>query len=116
VVELGYSQVDNAQALLIAPPAPNEQQSAGNAAALTTQVLQNQSNLVQAQNQLFSIWVSYVSTRMRLYLDLELMQLDDRGVWIDEQITGINDAAQPVPLQRGERLPAPQLVGPADRK
>src|SRR4029078_6018217 len=69
VVELGYSQVDNAPAVLIAPPAPNEQQSAGNAAALTQQVLQNQNNLVQAQNQLFQIWVSYLTARMNLYLD-----------------------------------------------
>ena len=118
VVELGYSQVDNAQALLIAPPAPNEQQSAGNAAALTQQVLQNQSNLVQAQNQLYFIWVSYLTARMNLYLDLELMQLDDRGVWRDEQISGTDDPARPLPADRkpGERLPAPQPVAPANRQ
>jgi hypothetical protein len=118
VVELGYSQVDNAQALLIAPPEPNVQQSAGNAAALTQQVLDAQNRLVQAQNQLYSIWVSYLTARMNLYLDLELMQLDDRGVWDDEQITGIDNSPRSVPAERqsGERLPAPQPVGPADRR
>src|SRR5262249_4843550 len=86
VVELGYAQVDNAQALVFAPPAPNTDptSAAGNAAALTQQVLQNQSNLVSAQNTLYQIWVAYLASRMTFYLDLELMQLDDRGVWCDE--------------------------------
>jgi outer membrane protein TolC len=116
VVELGYSQVDNAQALLIEPPAPNAQQSAGNAAALTQQVLNAQSRLVQAQNTLYAIWVNYLTARMNLYLDLELMQLDDRGVWCDEQVPGNDSAARPVSTDRGERLPLPKPVGPADRK
>jgi hypothetical protein len=123
VVELGYSQVDNAQAVLLAPPVPVTgpgagASDAGSAAALTQQVLQAQSSLVQAQNTLFQIWVSYLTARMNLYLDLELLQLDDRGVWNDEQITGNDNAARPVPPERkpGERLPAPQLVGPADKR
>ena len=118
VVELGYSQVDNAQAVLLQPPIPNAPTGAGDAAALTNQVLQAQSNLVQAQNQLYSIWVSYLTARMNLYLDLELLQLDDRGVWNDEQITGTDNPPRPVPADRptGERLPAPQPVGPAPRE
>ena len=123
VVELGYSQVDNAQAVLLAPPVPVTGpgaggNDAGSAAALTQQVLQAQSGLVQAQNTLFQIWVSYLTARMNLYLDLELLQLDDRGVWNDEQITGTDNAPRPVPAERqpGERLPAPQPVGPADKR
>jgi hypothetical protein len=115
-VELNYSQVDNAQALLIEPPAPNAQQSAGNAAALTRQVLDAQSRLVQSQNALYATWVSYMTARMNLYLDLELMQLDDRGVWCDEQVPGTDNAARSVPADRGERIPLPKSVGPADRK
>ena len=41
VVELGYSQVDNAQAILLAPRPRTGQNDAGNAAALTQQVLQS---------------------------------------------------------------------------
>ncbi|MCE9565649.1 MAG: TolC family protein [Planctomycetes bacterium] len=122
VVDLGYSQVDNAKELLVAPPPPppvggaSSSNDAAAAAALTQQLLQAQSNLLSAQNALYTLWVNYMTARMNLYLDLELMQLDDRGVWTDEQITG-SDIRQPGPeLRPAERLPAPQPVGPADRK
>jgi hypothetical protein len=117
VVELGYSQVDNAQAILLAPPAPGANTDAGSAAALTQQVLDAQNRLLNAQNALYTIWVNYLTARMNLYLDLELMQLDDRGMWCDEQATDLTNAARPGPGTRpAERLPAPQPVGPADRK
>jgi len=116
VVDLGYSQVDNARELLVAPPAPGAGVDAGSAAALTQQLLQAQSNLLSAQNALYTLWVNYLTARMNLYLDLELMQLDDRGVWTDEQTTG-PDIRQPgTELRPAERIPAPQPVGPADRK
>ncbi len=116
VVDVGYSQVDNAKELLVAPPAPGAGNDAGSAAALTQQVLQAQSNLLTAQNALYTLWVNYLSARMNLYLDLELMQLDDRGVWDDEQVTG-SDIRRPEPeLRPAERIPAPQPVGPAERK
>jgi hypothetical protein len=122
VVELAYSQVDNAQAVLLAPPAPvgagggGGGGDAGSAAALTQQVLNAQSRLVQAQNGLYQTWVSYVTARMNLYLDLELMQLDDSGVWCDEQVPRYDNATRPVPSNRGERIPLPKPAGPADRK
>lgn len=122
VVELAYSQVDNAQAVLIAPPAPvgagggGGGGDAGSAAALTQQVLNAQSRLVQSQNALYATWVNYLTARMNLYLDLELMQLDDRGVWCDEQVPGTDNAARPVSTDRGERIGPPKPIGPADRK
>jgi hypothetical protein len=116
VVELAYSQVDNAQALLVAPQPPGTTLDAGGAAALTNQVLQNQGNLLNAQNTLYSYWVTYLTIRMKLYLDLELMQLDDRGVWNDEQTTGYDHVPGTGTGPQPERLPAPQPVGPADRR
>ncbi len=120
VVALQYAQVDNAQAILLQPPIPGTTTDAGSAAALTNQLLQAQSNLLSAQNQLYSIWVSYLSARMALYLDLELMQLDDRGVWIDEQVTGSDDSprSEPEPERKPERerLPLPQPVEQPERK
>jgi hypothetical protein len=113
LIELGYSQVDNAQAILLAPPAPGTQTDAGSAAALTQQVLQAQSALLTAQNTLYTIWVNYLSSRMTLYLDLESMQLDERGVWTDELIPGSEDPLRPRPgpdRPNGERLPAPAVV------
>jgi hypothetical protein len=113
VVELAYSQVDNANRLLRQPLAFGAQQDAGSAAALTDQALRNQRNLLSAQNELYSLWVSYITARMNLYLDLELMQLDDRGVWIDEQAPGIDNAARPgpAPARERERLPVPKPAG-----
>ena len=112
VVELGYSQVDNAQAILLAPPAPGAANDAGSAAALTQQVLSAQSNLVSAQNTLYQLWVAYQTGRMQLYLDLEQMTLDDRGVWIDEFFNRTDaQNRSPADGQRpGERLHAPQPV------
>jgi hypothetical protein len=122
LIELGYSLVDNAQAILLAPPVPGATADAGSAAALTQQVLQAQSSLLTAQNTLFTIWVNYLISRMTLYLDLELMQVDERGVWCDE--FGSDQPAGPVPdperpgrepaVPPGERLPVPRPVPPAD--
>ncbi|HVL15930.1 MAG TPA: TolC family protein, partial [Gemmata sp.] len=115
-VELAYSQVDNANKLLTEPPAPGAGRDAGSAAALTQQALNNQSRLLAAQNDLYSLWVSYATSRMNLYLDLELMQLDDRGVWTDEQAPGITAPPQPGPAPERERLPAPKPVGAPEGK
>jgi hypothetical protein len=85
VVELAYAQVDNARSTLLAPPDPTSARgAAGEAAALTQQLLGAQRSLLQAQNGLYTAWLSYMSVRMNLYLDLELLPLDARGIWIDE--------------------------------
>jgi hypothetical protein len=107
LIEIGYFQVDNAEALLLQPPAPGAQTDAGSAAALTRQVLDAQSSLLQSQNQMYGLWVSYLSSRMALYLDLELMQIDERGVWSNESLPANEAAVGPAPGPR-ERLPAPR--------
>jgi len=115
LIEIGYFQVDNAEALLLQPPAPGEQTNPGSAAALTNQVLNAQQNLLNAQNQLYTIWVNYTVSRMTLYLDLEQMQIDEQGVWCNESLPG-NEAADRPPEPRGERLPAPRAIpGPIQR-
>ncbi|QDU22373.1 TolC family protein [Urbifossiella limnaea] len=108
LIELAYSQVDNAQALILEPPAPNAQTSAGNAAALTNQLLQNQSQLVQAQNTLYTIWVNYLISRLALYTDTELLQIDDNGGWNDESLPTDEGPGRADP--RPERLPAPRAA------
>ena len=85
VVELAYAQVDNARSTFLAPPDPlSGRGAAGEAAALTQQLLEAQNSLLQAQNSLFSNWVTYQTLRMNLYLDLEMLPLDARGLWNDE--------------------------------
>lgn len=111
LIELGYSQVDNAQAVLLEPPAPNAQTNAGSAAALTNQLLQNQQQLVQAQNTLYTIWVNYLISRMALYTDTELLQIDENGGWNDESLPPDEGPGRGDP--RPERLPAPRPAPPA---
>lgn len=96
-VELAYQQVDNARATLLAPPDPRVD-AAANAAGQTEQLLQVQGALVRAQNDLYTTWVRYLTARMNLFLDLELLTLDARGLWCDEQ---------PTPAATGPVAPAP---------
>ncbi len=87
-LELAYAQVDNGEERLLAPPTPGETRDAATAAAAnTTTLLNGLQSVPNAKNQLFSAYVNYLTTRMRLYRDLELMQIDSRGVWIDEYAT-----------------------------
>jgi hypothetical protein len=114
VVEQSYMIVENAAEVLFAPPVPGTILDPVTAAALTTQLLQALSGLLTAQNTLYTYWVAFLSNRIQLYLDLELMQLDERGIWRDEQFPGLEDAPTgPGTPQPGERLPAPAPVGPA---
>jgi outer membrane protein TolC len=83
-LELAYVTLDSAQEALVAPPRPGAAGAADGPAALTQQLLSAQRSLPQAQNQLLTVWINYLNTRLQLFRDLELMPLDARGVWIDE--------------------------------
>jgi hypothetical protein len=88
-LELAYLTLDNALEALQAPPRVTPAGAAAGAgadgpAALTQQLLAAQRSLPTAQNQLLTVWINYLNTRLQLYRDLELMPLDARGVWIDE--------------------------------
>jgi hypothetical protein len=89
VLESLYSQVENALEVIVAPVDPDSLKSTGTAgqaaaAALTSQYLGALNGLNGAQTQAYRLWLSYIATRMELYLDLERLPLDNRGVWIDE--------------------------------
>lgn len=110
-VELGYATVDNARATLVAPPDPQDRSSAGNVAALTQQLLQAQNSLLQAQNTLYTTWTNYQTARLELFLDLELLPLDARGIWTDEPLSQpVGGPPGPDRVPVPERAPAPQPV------
>jgi hypothetical protein len=44
------------------------------------------SDLRNTQNNLMSVWLNYLAERMRLYRELGIMRIDDRGMWIDEPL------------------------------
>jgi outer membrane protein TolC len=119
-VELAYLTVENSLDTLRAPPAAGSQAStAATAAALTNQLLNAQSRVPTAQNNLLTVWINYLNTRLQLYRDLELMPIDSRGVWTDDRATRDCDSTchqpsggpqGPGQLERGqsERLPEPR--------
>jgi hypothetical protein len=115
-VEVAYAQVENSLEALQAPPDPRTSaggQTAGNAAALTQQLLNAQSSLLQAQNTLYTVWISYLIARQQFYRDLELLPLDSRGVWTDEYDPDAAAGTLPAPGGDGnlpERLPKPDPV------
>jgi outer membrane protein TolC len=89
VLESLYQQVENALEVIVAPVDPDQLKQTGtsgqaNAAALTNQYLQALGQLNNAQVKMYDIWLSILATRMQLYLDLERMTLDERGVWIED--------------------------------
>ena len=51
----------------------------------TQDLLQALSGLRDAKNDLISTWISYETSRIAVFVDLESLQLDEQGVWINEQ-------------------------------
>jgi hypothetical protein len=124
-VPVAYSQRDNSLEQLRIPNPPGSASSAGNAAALTQQLLGSQNTVLNSENQLYQFYVGYLTARMQLFRDLELMPLDPRGVWIDDHATtdcdGDCDGPAAGPQDRPgaerdgrpEQLPLPRLAEPA---
>jgi outer membrane protein TolC len=128
LVELSYAQVDNARQTFTAPPDPGSARgAAGDAAALTQQLVTAQTTLLRAQNNLYTTYTSYLTARIELYLDLELLPLDARGIWTDEPPPDAPQSDPPAgpgpggrddpaggspadPKPEPERLPAPAPV------
>ena len=132
VVELYYTQVENALEVIAAPVDPDALKQTGTAgqaaaAALTNQYLGALGSLNGAQTNMYRLWLSFLATRMELYLDLERLSLNNRGVWTDESglsadldQSGVGGAhlGQPVAgLERepaaGEPVARPRLLPPA---
>jgi outer membrane protein TolC len=70
----------------------------------TLNALQALNSLLSAQNSLISTWATYETTRYKLLLDMEALQLDDRGLYINGHD---NDAGQPANV--GTDNPGPIL-------
>jgi hypothetical protein len=88
VLQSLYAQVESALEVITAPADPSALQTTGttgqaNAAALTNQYLSALSSLNGAQTRMYDIWLSYLATRIQLYLDLESLRTDEHGVWIE---------------------------------
>ncbi len=53
---------------------------------LTRDLLQSLQGLLAAKNNLIANWVQYRTLRIRLFIALELLYLDDSGGWINEDL------------------------------
>ena len=66
---------------------PDRQRACGRFApdpAGTLDTLGALSSLLTAKNTLIAYWVNYETGRMQLLLDMEAIQLDERGIYHDE--------------------------------
>jgi hypothetical protein len=118
IIEGYYTQVENSLEVIVAPVDPqtltqSTTQAAANAAALTNQYLGALGNLNNAQTRLYDLWLSYLATRMQLFLDLERLPLDLRGVWTDESGNPIDDPHATVTAPCLGQPVAPAEGGPA---
>jgi hypothetical protein len=85
-------------------------------ATSTLNILNALDGLLQARNALIGRFVSYQTNRLQLLLDLEALQLDERGLPIDVRTTAAAEPERPAagarPPNIADLLPAPRGVGP----
>lgn len=62
-------------------------------ANLTLYLLTALQGMLDAKNNLISNWIDYRVQKMRLFVALEMLYLDDRGQWINAE-TGLSELAQ----------------------
>jgi hypothetical protein len=85
---IAVRRADATRELLNQPPEPV---AVGEAAALlpptaAQNLLLALSDLRNVQNNFMSAWLNHYETRMMLYRDLGIMELDDEGMWIDRPL------------------------------
>jgi hypothetical protein len=75
----------------------------------TLNILRAYSTVLTAKNALISSWVSYEITRYQLLLDMDALQLDERGLYADEYNDRPDQSASAAPpaacQQAGETEP-----------
>ncbi len=113
-------QLDNAIETFNAPPAP------GSTGRATTGGQNQGLNLInalqsvlQAQNDLIGIWIQYEQNRINIHRDMDIMQVDERGLWLDpvyQTLGASHDSSPTLSEPADDRLqpPAPLPV-PDDR-
>lgn len=100
-VIIAIRRVDQTRDVLNEPPAPPQPgqptTQLGPTAALN--LLTALSDLRSSQNNFMSVWLNYHATRMRLAREMGVMELDDRGLWIDRPLASLGQSGEEeVPL------------------
>jgi hypothetical protein len=84
-VTIATRRVDQTREVLSKPPEPSVpgQAAAGLGPTSALNLLTALNDLQASQNNFMSVWLNHYAGRMLLMRELGLMQLDDRGIWID---------------------------------
>jgi outer membrane protein TolC len=75
-------------------------------------------SVLNAQNDLISIWVQYEQNRINIYRDMDIMQVDERGIWIDpvyQNLSAPSAASPPLSEPADVNNPPPPGKLPDDR-
>jgi hypothetical protein len=81
--------------------------------------------MLQARNDLVTSWVNYETSRLQLLLDMEALEVDDQGNWIDASTCVLPgtppqnapESVEPPPAVRADDgLPAEPLPSPPEPK
>ncbi len=78
-------------------------------ASATLSLLTALNSVLSARNALISTWVSYETSRLSLYRDFDLMDIDSNGVWTNEN----DPTAIDIALRHAQSAPAFSLTIPA---
>ena len=87
-VTIAIRRVDQTREALNQPvaPAPPGQLPQSFGPTLAQNLLFALSDLRNTQNNLMSVWLNYQATRMQLYRELGVMQIDENGLWVDRPL------------------------------
>ena len=107
-VAIAIRRVDQTREALNQPVAPAQPGQLPQAfgPTLAQNLLFALSDLRNSQNNLMSVWLNYRATRMQLYRELGIMQIDARGLWIDVPVRELLTIAE----RESECRPLPPAV------
>ncbi len=110
-VQVAISQVDLAGLKLNAPIPVGQRGQRNSSPTAARDLVSALTDLLDAQNDLLNVWVSYEVLRVLLDFEMGTMELDPTGVWID---TGEVQAANSPSLANDEALSDQLPVAPED--
>lgn len=84
---------------------PASMQRAGGSASGTQglNLLNALQSVLNAQNELIRIWVQYEQNRINIHRDMDIMQVDERGLWIDPVYQNLESLADVTTTAREPR-------------
>ncbi|MEK6262454.1 MAG: TolC family protein [Planctomycetota bacterium] len=82
-------------------------------------LLQALNSVLQAQNNLVQTWVDYERSRINIHRDMDIMVIDERGLWVDPVYQNLPGASSSLPSEPANvQPPDPEpsaLVNPLER-